>query len=347
MDNACILETRPLDLHSAREILAAAKISGRLLELVPLTGGANNRVFRLIFENTPSLILKSYFQHPQDPRPRLRVEFEFLSFAWKQGIRCIPEPLYKDSGQNCALYSYARGSLASAKHSTLSFVEAAAEFLLNLNRSNHQGKHLPLASEACLQISDYFEVVEKRINQLLRVSPESPSEQQLHRFLQEQLIPEWDRVTTIASKSSLQTLAPDPADLIITPSDFGLHNVIVSRENQYCFIDFEYAGWDDPAKTICDFFLQPRIPISLNYFEYFSKITASLSQHPQEVIQRAKRVLPICKIKWCCMILNIFLSTDKARRKFANVDLAKAQDQQLQVAKKYFSDRSTVNRPLA
>jgi hypothetical protein len=52
----------------------------------------------------------------------------------------------------------------------------------------------------------------------------------------------------------------DKAFLKVSPSDFGFHNVIISRRTNY-FIDFEFSGWDDPAKLYCDFILQPKIPI--------------------------------------------------------------------------------------
>ena len=336
--------TGTLNLESASEILAAAKISATPLALTPLTGGANNRVFRLDLEHAPSLILKSYFQHPQDLRPRLKSEFEFLSFAWAEGIRCIPKPLYQDPTQNLALYTHINAPLATSDHSTLSFIEAAADFLLDLNRKKHSGKHLSYASEACLKISDYFEAVEKRLYQLLCVSQETLVEKQLHQFLQHQLLPQWNQIKETTCKTALQALSPDPSDLILSPSDFGLHNVLVSTTNHYTFIDFEYAGWDDPVKTICDFFLQPRVPISCAYFEYFSKLTVSLTPNPQKTLERTKLLFPICKIKWCCMILNVFLHTGKARREFANVDLSAAQAQQLVLAQSYLSDYDRFRR---
>jgi len=43
---------------------------------------------------------------------------------------------------------------------------------------------------------------------------------------------------------------------ILSPSDFGLHNTISEKKKLY-FLDFEYFGWDDPIKLICDFFWHP------------------------------------------------------------------------------------------
>jgi thiamine kinase-like enzyme len=47
----------------------------------------------------------------------------------------------------------------------------------------------------------------------------------------------------------------DPGDRRLSPSDFGFHNIIVISDWMLKFIHFEYAGWDDPAKMVCDFFL--------------------------------------------------------------------------------------------
>ena len=39
------------------------------------------------------------------------------------------------------------------------------------------------------------------------------------------------------------------SDYILSPSDFGFHNIIIKDKKCY-FIDFEYSGFDDPHKLI-------------------------------------------------------------------------------------------------
>ena len=56
----------------------------------------------------------------------------------------------------------------------------------------------------------------------------------------------------------------DPYFLIISPSDFGFHNIVVNNGINY-FLDFEFSGWDDPAKLYCDFILQPKFPIPYTF----------------------------------------------------------------------------------
>ena len=40
----------------------------------------------------------------------------------------------------------------------------------------------------------------------------------------------------------------------------------------FVFIDFEYYGWDDPAKMIADFYLQPAVPVPYEYRETFFEL---------------------------------------------------------------------------
>jgi hypothetical protein len=85
------------------------------------------------------------------------------------------------------------------------------------------------------------------------------------------------------------------------------------------FIDFEYAGWDDPAKTVCDFFCQPAVPVPREHFERF--LAAVVSATGEAATRgRAALLLPVYELKWCCIMLNEFLSVGDDRRSFARVD---------------------------
>ena len=42
--------------------------------------------------------------------------------------------------------------------------------------------------------------------------------------------------------------------LILSPSDFGFHNIVKNKKKLY-FLDFEYSGFDDPLKLLSDFYV--------------------------------------------------------------------------------------------
>ena len=55
-------------------------------------------------------------------------------------------------------------------------------------------------------------------------------------------------------------------DRILSQSDVGFHNIICKKNKLY-FIDFEYAGWDDPGKLFCDLLIQPDHNVPLDYIK--------------------------------------------------------------------------------
>jgi hypothetical protein len=113
--------------------------------------------------------------------------------------------------------------------------------------------------------------------------------------------------------------APLPiAARVLSPSDFGFHNCLATASGLR-FIDFEYAGWDDPAKTVCDFFCQPAVPVPGEHFERF--LAAVISATGDAGIRgRVALLLPVYELKWCCIMLNEFLPVGDDRRSFARAD---------------------------
>ena len=90
------------------------------------------------------------------------------------------------------------------------------------------------------------------------------------------------------------------------------------NSGEICFIDFEYAGWDDPAKAVGDFFCQPAVPVPFDYFEQYLQEAVSYSPNGALLAERVRGLLPVFQIKWCCIILNEFLPDAAQRRRFAN-----------------------------
>ena len=115
-----------------------------------------------------------------------------------------------------------------------------------------------------------------------------------------------------------------PADECLSPSDFGFHNAILAADGRLRFLDFEYAGWDDPAKVVCDFFCQPALPVPVSLAESFREQVANCFAQPDLLQRRIALLLPVYRVKWCCIMLNHFLPVGSRRRRFAR----EQQDQQ-------------------
>ena len=104
-----------------------------------------------------------------------------------------------------------------------------------------------------------------------------------------------------------------------SPSDFGFHNAMVEADGRLRFFDFEYAGWDDPAKAVGDFFSHPGVAVPQDQFEPFvMQALAPYEENAQHMATRVRLLEPISQVKWCCIILNEFLPAAARRRNFAN-----------------------------
>lgn len=304
-----------------------------IIKATPLRNGRNNQVYRLDlkgegnwdlfihsaqkfhlnlsalsspFPTEKTLILKKYFQHPDDLRPRLFSEFSFLQFAWEQNIRSISQPLVCHREENWALYSYLPGSPIEA--ATKEGIDQALRFFIQLNQHKEKAD-LPKASENWIHFQDHFLSIEKRLRRLLNAHHPL-----ITPFLQQELLPKWEKIQTPSISHTLQ-----PDQLCISPSDFGFHNSLF-HEGTYYFLDFEYAGWDDPAKTVCDFFCQPKVPIPMDDFERVSHRMAQTAAQPELCLQRIQLAFKATRIKWCCIMLGGLLGTGKARRDFAKCE---------------------------
>lgn len=106
----------------------------------------------------------------------------------------------------------------------------------------------------------------------------------------------------------------------LSPSDFGFHNA-VRRGGALVFLDFEYLGWDDPAKMIADFVLHPAMSLPRPSGVRFEREMMALFAGDQRLALRLEVLYPLTALKWCLLILNEFLPGAWARRRFARAEL--------------------------
>jgi thiamine kinase-like enzyme len=292
--------------------------------LTQLPGGANNRVFRIDAETGP-LLLKSYFNHPNDPRNRAETEFDFTQFAWDCGLRCVPQPLACDSNSQMAVYRFIAGRRVVSGDINQDLVGQALTFYktLNLHKDGLEARSLPIASEACFDLSSHMKSIAGRIVRLRQLRSTSSIDRQAQDFVRDSLLPLWaaveERFYDEATASGIATTTEiAQADRRISPSDFGFHNALLADSGQLFFLDFEYAGWDDPAKLVCDFLCQPAIPLPEKYRDSFGKAVMSDLTRRDYHLKRAALLLPAYQVKWICIMLNDFLPAANERRRFAD-----------------------------
>ncbi|MFA6412288.1 MAG: phosphotransferase [Syntrophales bacterium] len=323
------------ELHTAVLGMLPCPVSKNKIKISPLREGGNNRLYRV---ETPdgNYVLKSYFRHPGDIRNRLDVEFTFASFAWRHGIHCIPEPLCRNDSIFCALFGLVEGRPLSSGEVGMEEISQALNFFLDLNalRTHSEALTLANASESCFTLHEHIQRIDERFDRFRAITTSDELDRQCLEFVKSPLTAVWMQIRRrIENSADYSTDVPlEPTDRVISPSDFGFHNAI-NTESGLIFLDFEYAGWDDPAKVAGDFFSQVAVPVSTEFFAWVADAISEATSEPEKMLQRIRLLLPLYRIKWCCILLNDFLPIDGARREFAQGRASERKKEQLEKAK--------------
>jgi len=298
-------------------------------------GGGNNRVYA--FEaGGRQYVAKWYFNHPTDRRDRLFAEYAFLSYALQVGVSCVPRPIARDDVRNLAIYERVSGRRPEPGTIGVSEVDQASAFFVALNRmeSRALARTLPEASEAGFSVAQHFEVVRRRMQRLSTISDETEIDTKARAYA-DRLNAAWKQVMRTIQQRLAAAGEPLEREVMarcVSPSDFGFHNALVDG-GQVRFVDFEYAGWDDPAKMAGDFFCQPAVPVPSRLHDRFLDAAMSFSPHASVLAARARLLLPVFQIKWCCIMLNDFLPDAARRRRFADPTLDAGLRKREQLAK--------------
>lgn len=312
------------------------------LEVQPLRAGRNSEVALLRHANGLA-ILKRYFQHPADHRDRLGTETAFLAVCQQHGVAHVPHLLGANRPLLSALYSCLPGARPAVL--TEDHASQAARFILSLNtlRGAPDAQALPAASDACFSLQAHLDLASSRIARLLAVQPDCAVADEACAFVRDTLAPAWRALDTRAraglSDAQLQAVLPQ-AERILSPSDFGFHNSL-EHEGVLGFVDFEYAGWDDPAKLVSDFHCQPELPVNAAQGARFTTELLAGLHDGAAIGARVQRMLPLHRIKWCCILLNELRSEDRQRRLHAGVDASALLETQLAKARLYYHTHLT------
>jgi hypothetical protein len=320
-----------LDNKSVRAIAALllTKINYRGDFIIQeLTLGRNNKVVKL---KTPkkNFILKIFYENLIDERDRYSAETRFYDYIGTKHIDHSSQCLARSQSNRAILLDFIEGEHLTSSEITEAAFAQMMDFICALNDEKKSRPSLPMASESCFSDYDHIYLVDCRIKKLsAKVQDRSAA-----KFISDLLIPSWHHIREEARKTSKNWKIPLTVDeRCISPSDFGFHNCVRRPNGTLAFYDFEYAGWDDPAKLICDIFCQVEVPVPLKHFPIaIERIESKLKT--KRLADHVNWLMPTCRIKWCCILLNEFITIEAKRRHFSGriID-EKALNRQLEMA---------------
>ena len=279
--------------------------------VTPKPGRGNSRIFELENSDGKRYALKIYPDRQLDMRPRLETEFLATQFLEAAHFPVTPTAA-KDDGLNWAVYDWVLGKTPSFVDNA--FIDQALEFLGHLwatSRRSIGRADFSEASEACLSGAEIVSQIEQKLARLILAAPPEVS-LFLNHDLQPILFSCGETARRLLSESFGIKLPH--ALQILSPSDFGAHNSIKNVNGSYIFIDFEYFGWDDPVKLICDFYWHPAMNLTQELKTRWLTGARSIFMDDPSFIGRLDVFLPLIGIRWCLILLNEFLPSALARR---------------------------------
>ena len=266
-------------------------------------------------------VLKIYSDGRQ--RGRGQQEFSALSFLARAGLP-VPLPLALSSDQGMALYSWLEGETASLKPDPAD-ADRLADFWMKLQslRDDPLAEDLVPASAACFSLQDALDQASHRLARLEQAltgsSPVPDLQQDVADFVRRELSPALRKMQgSLPEQFHAAGLEPS-ARLerrwqVLSPSDFGRHNSLRRPDGGLSFVDFEYFGWDDPAKAVSDMMLHPGSAFTpAEKKRLLARFSASLAASDPAFPLRQRLLYPLFGMIWCLIILNLFLPEQSGR----------------------------------
>lgn len=241
-------------------------------------------------------------------------EFTALTFLREAGVGNVPLPVAQRqdddlAGGDLAIYTWIDGEpLAQLDSSTLEQLLAFARRLHGLTGLGRQRALAP-AKEACQSPGALWSQIQQRLLALGAVQDAA-----LQRFLEQRVVPCLAQIRSKA-QGMLNWDAPlSPEWCTLSCSDFGAHNALRDANGTLWILDFEYFGWDDPAKLVSDTLWHPAMRMSLEQKMFWTQQAALIYQRDPGFLSRLRHLFPLFGVKWCLIILNEFISQHWQRR---------------------------------
>jgi Phosphotransferase enzyme family len=320
-----LLVTRS-DTRPAPEVLERMKaLFGTDAAIAACRGGRNSRVYR-IERAREVYALKIY---PSDGRRRVEREYGAVSFFNDAGLRCVAKPVAAYPEHDFAVYSWLDGEPVGETSAT--DVDGLISFAAQLH--SLRDRALPCnfeeAVEACCDERAVVRQIDTRLARLRAVGGEPA----LDEYLSGAFLPVFERDRAARSRGRATRLRRRHRTL--SPSDFGFHNALREASGGLAFLDFEYFGWDDPIKLVCDVCWHPGMDLPRDLRDRFLARSAGVYAQDTAFEERLRAAYPLYGLRWCLIVLNEFIPELWERRVAAGLDRPAGTVKQVQLGKAY------------
>ena len=285
----------------ARSLCKTAKA-----DVYPVEGGRNSRIYRV--ENNGDVYALKFFRSDKDgKKERWEAETTALELFFMNGITSTPKVIAKDRERNCVLIEWIDGEKvdeygAKEINDIMGFIQKVHD--IALCAKDHEVRR---ATDATLNGDDIVNQINARLD---RIESSRSKYSQLDKFINENFMPVFNEVSAWSQEEYKRCGLNFNEDIefeqrTLSIVDFGFHNIL-RQDNDYYFFDFEFFGWDDPAKLVADTLQHPGMNLNDEkkqaLFEGFIKVFGK----DEKFLSRLKLLYPLFGLKWCMIMLNPF-----------------------------------------
>ena len=313
------MQDTEMDLHVLFRAIHDS-VGANCVAVQQLSGGSNNRLYRIETREGRSLLAKKYFN---DNRSRLVREYGVLTALCKRGFNEVPKPCARLDELNTGVYSFVHGRHIDSFDFTRDHITKIANFLAKMHDVTRADVSLevPMGFMSARSLSEVIALIRGRI-ELFKGEESKALSVMVQDFLTEASV--LDTVESLLegfiqrhNRDRLNRRLPD-ADLRLSPIDFGAHNMLWRTDGSLVVLDFEYGGWDHPLHVIDDFFAHDKSQGITSEDEEFS-VTEYLRQSPlsETVLCELDDYRHLSQLDWIMVYMSSMLPDKLARLAYA------------------------------
>jgi len=277
-------------------------------DVSPIEGGRNSRIYRV--ESDGHVFVLKFFRPDKDGKTeRLEAETAALSLFAESGIEVTPRVIAKDKLNNCVLMEWIEGERVD--NYGVEEINALVSFIQAVHDISCKGLNQKIrrATEACLNGNEIVRQINLRLSRLDASKSTYP---ELREFIDAEFTPAFNEISQWSQRqyqcfglSFDENIFFEQQTLSVV--DLGFHNVL-RKNNKFYFLDFEFFGWDDPAKLVADTLQHPGMALDAEKRQILFLGFAKIFDKDEMFLTRLKLLYPLFGLKWCMIMLNQFLS---------------------------------------
>ena len=265
--------------------------------------GVNSGVY-LVERASERWVLKLYGAKRGVADPlRLQREVAMYRHVEQIGIQCAPKLVSYNEEIQASLLTFAEGKATPVQGAGNSWHIAAIDFVTAIQSGTTAmtSGTFPRGADSCQSVMDHLINVDRRIEGVGPYVFAAAEE-----FHYDQIVPTWHAIRKWAN-TRITDEWPELVPQMVSPGDLGPHNSVVSGPGAFVFLDFEYAGWDDPVKFLCDLEFQPSNHVSETQMARWG---LEVRSYKEEIFfhERYRCMRPVHAVKWASIVLNPFFA---------------------------------------